>query len=88
MRYQKEDVRADPEVAGYRYERYTSLKVITSNDNGKSWVRLMTVAGDTGSPATWGNLCALRNGNILALTTWQGRSWSRAIAGRSSEAQQ
>lgn len=81
--YRKGDDRADP-AATYRYERHTRLKLVTSDDNGKSWARPVTIAGAPDSPATWGGLCVLRNGTVLAVTTWRGRIWSKAVAEVSS----
>lgn len=77
--YRKGDAQADPAVEGYRYERHTILKLVTSDDNGGSWTRPATLAGAPDGPATWGGMCMLRNGNVLALTTGRGRIWARAI---------
>lgn len=77
--YQKGDAQCDPAAADYRYERHTSLKLVTSEDGGKSWDRPVTIAGAPDSPAVWAGLCVLRNDTVLALITWRGRIWPRII---------
>jgi hypothetical protein len=82
--HRKGDFQADPAAASYRYERHTSLKVVTSVD-GRSWSGPTSLVGDPSSPATWGGLCVLRNGSVLALTTWRGRIWCKVVEADSLE---
>jgi hypothetical protein len=77
--YQHGDDRADPAAAGYRYEKHTTLKLISGGDGGEP-ARPLAIAGAPDSPATWGSLYILRDGRILALTTWRGGIWCRELA--------
>lgn len=74
--YRQGDPQADPGASGYRYERHTALKIVTSAD-GRSWSKPATLAGSPTASATWPGLCGLRDGTVLVLTTWGGRSWCR-----------
>ena len=76
--YRQGDSLADPALSAYRYERHTRFKMVASNDHGASWSVPVTIAGEPGSPATWGSLFALRDGGVVALTTCGRRIWSRS----------
>lgn len=74
------DVRADPGLGRYVYERHAKIGLVMSGD-GRSWSRPMRLVGDEEVAANWGSLCVLRDGRVLALVTVGGRVWCKLADG-------
>jgi hypothetical protein len=81
--YRKGDRSRDPAATGYSYLAAATFKYVVSADDGRIWSNPVRLAGSPSSPAVWSALCVLRGGDVLALTGFRGRIWSRiGVVGR------